>query len=64
MIVTTRPAALLIAALTASLTLLIVSGTEQIADPFLRNDDFPAYFRDADTYLPKTLQEGRWVNYW
>lgn len=43
--------------------LIVVSGFEQIADPFLRNDDFPAYLLRGDWYYPKTLEEGRWITY-
>lgn len=49
--------------LAAFAVLLGVSGVAQLSDPFLKNDDFPALLRDADAYYPKTLQEGRWLNY-
>lgn len=34
-----------------------------LIDPMIRYDDFPAYFADAAGFWPKTLHEGRWVNY-
>lgn len=35
-----------------------------LADPMIRYDDFPALLAQAETFWPKTLHEGRWVNYW
>ncbi|NNE51436.1 MAG: hypothetical protein HKN30_03440 [Sulfitobacter sp.] len=34
-----------------------------IADPLIRHDDYPAFFAEPDAFWPKTLHEGRWVNY-
>ena len=45
--------------LTTWVALVLVSGFEQIVDPFLRNDDYPAYLLRGDWYFPKTLEEGR-----
>lgn len=36
----------------------------QLADPFVRHDDFPALLGDHADYFAKTLTEGRWLNYW
>lgn len=35
----------------------------QISDPFIRHDDYPAYFGQEWAYYEKTLSEGRWLNY-
>lgn len=43
--------------------LLIASGP-QVLDPFVRHDDFPALLADPSGYYQKTLEEGRWLNYW
>ncbi|MBS1302063.1 hypothetical protein [Loktanella sp. SALINAS62] len=32
-------------------------------DPMIRHDDYPALFGDAHIFWPKTLHEGRWINY-
>ena len=45
-------------------TLLCVSGYDQIVDPFIRHDDYPAFLLRPELYYHKTLTEGRWVNYW
>ncbi len=44
--------------------LLLVSGLPQITDPFLRHDDYPALLLRAEDFYSKTLEEGRWINYW
>lgn len=47
----------------------IVSGVfvvlipSQLADPFIRADDFPAILRQPELFYPKTLSEGRWINW-
>lgn len=55
---------MLLLTLVSTAVLLCASGFAQLADPFLKNDDFPALLRDADVYYVKTLQEGRWLNFW
>ena len=35
----------------------------QLGDPFIRHDDYPAFFRQDALYYEKTLSEGRWLNY-
>ncbi|WP_170324703.1 hypothetical protein [Ruegeria arenilitoris] len=35
-----------------------------IQDPFVRHDDFPALLGTRRAALLKTLDEGRWLNYW
>lgn len=37
---------------------------ENLADPFVRHDDYPTVFGEAEEYYWKTLSEGRWLNYW
>lgn len=34
-----------------------------LTDPLIRHDDYPAFFAEADAFWPKTLHEGRWINY-
>ncbi len=46
----------------AALAALIMS-LPNLADPMIRYDDYPAFFADAAAFWPKTLHEGRWVNY-
>lgn len=36
---------------------------EQFADPFVRNDDYPALFGQPERFWWKTAAEGRWVNW-
>lgn len=45
------------------LALLLVSAP-QLADPFLRHDDYPALLAAPSGFYEKTLLEGRWLNYW
>ncbi|WP_170760240.1 hypothetical protein [Ruegeria lacuscaerulensis] len=35
-----------------------------ILDPFVRHDDFPALLGTLEMAYAKTLDEGRWLNYW
>ncbi|OIQ32792.1 MAG: hypothetical protein BM562_03320 [Alphaproteobacteria bacterium MedPE-SWcel] len=42
---------------------ILLASAPQVMDPLLRHDDFQALFNDADGYYPKTLSEGRWLNY-
>ncbi|TNJ44385.1 hypothetical protein [Phaeobacter sp. B1627] len=42
---------------------ILLASAPQIMDPLLRHDDFQALFNDARGYYPKTLSEGRWLNY-
>ncbi|MGI9388551.1 MAG: hypothetical protein ACR2O1_00715 [Boseongicola sp.] len=43
---------------------MIVSGFNQVTDPFVRHDDFSALLLRPQDYYLKTLSEGRWINYW
>jgi len=43
--------------------LILVSGPQAL-DPMLRHDDFPALLADPSGFYVKTLEEGRWLNYW
>lgn len=54
---------LMVLTLTTWGVLTLVSGVEQIFDPLVRNDDYPAYLLRPDWYYAKTLQEGRWITY-
>lgn len=44
--------------------LLMVLSASNAADPFLRHDDFPALLAQPGGFYLKTLEEGRWLNYW
>ncbi|MBV2360003.1 hypothetical protein KUH32_09465 [Thalassococcus sp. CAU 1522] len=48
--------------LLALLAVLLMS-LPNLVDPFIRHDDYPAYFADPAGFWDKTLHEGRWVNY-
>ena len=56
------PRAILLAFVPAFAALLLAA-LPQLADPMIRYDDFPAFFREAALYWEKTLSEGRWLNY-
>jgi hypothetical protein len=43
---------------------LILAYLPLIEDPFVRHDDFPALLGTRKEALLKTLDEGRWLNYW
>jgi hypothetical protein len=43
--------------------LAALAGIQQVMDPFVRHDDYAALLRHAEGYYPKTLSEGRWLNY-
>ncbi|MEH6361553.1 MAG: hypothetical protein V7761_12580, partial [Amylibacter sp.] len=43
--------------------LILVSGPQAL-DPMLRHDDYPALLADPSGFYVKTLEEGRWLNYW
>ena len=36
---------------------------QNLLDPMIRHDDYPAFFADAPAFWNKTLHEGRWLNY-
>lgn len=42
---------------------LLAASAIQLADPFVRHDDFPALTGNAEHYYNKTLTEGRWLSY-
>jgi hypothetical protein len=58
---TARPLAIVF--LTTWALLVVVAGPDQVIDPFLRHDDFPALLLQPQGYYEKTLSEGRWFNY-
>jgi len=43
--------------------LMLASGL-QVLDPMIRHDDFGALLADPTDFYVKTLEEGRWLNYW
>jgi len=47
----------------ASLLLLLVLIPDQFRDPFTFFDDYPVLLGQAEGYYPKTLSEGRWINW-
>lgn len=49
--------------LIALIALMLASGPNQIIDPFVRHDDYPALLLIPELYYTKTLSEGRWLNY-
>ncbi|NIZ62410.1 hypothetical protein DL239_15665 [Sedimentitalea sp. CY04] len=56
-----------VSVLTATIVLtsigLLLSSGFQVFDPMVRHDDFAALLADPTGYYPKTLYEGRWINY-
>jgi len=42
---------------------LLAASAPNVLDPMIRYDDYPAFFADPAGFWPKTLHEGRWVNY-
>lgn len=44
--------------------LLLFINWPHLTDPLIRHDDYPAFFGDEHHFYPKTLSEGRWLNYW
>ncbi|WP_299153566.1 hypothetical protein [uncultured Tateyamaria sp.] len=51
----------LLMAITVIAALLV--SLPNLRDPMLRYDDFPALLADPSGFWPKTLHEGRWLNY-
>ncbi len=45
-------------------SVMILAYLPLIEDPFVRHDDFPALLGTRTAALLKTLDEGRWLNYW
>ncbi|MEM7319364.1 MAG: hypothetical protein AAF408_10140, partial [Pseudomonadota bacterium] len=43
---------------------LLLASFPQLADPFIRHDDYPALLAAPGGFYEKTLHEGRWLNYW
>jgi len=43
---------------------LILASGPQVLDPMVRHDDFPALLADPSGFYIKTLEEGRWLNFW
>lgn len=43
---------------------LLIASAANLIDPMVRHDDFPALLADGARFYDKTLNEGRWVNYW
>jgi hypothetical protein len=48
----------------AALAVLVYVYWANFPDPFVRHDDFPTVLGLPDLYYEKTLNEGRWLNYW
>ena len=46
------------------LALLLYVYWANLPDPFVRHDDFPTVLGLPERYYEKTLNEGRWLNYW
>lgn len=46
-----------------TLLAICVISLPNLIDPFLRHDDYPALFAEAQWFWNKTLHEGRWLNY-
>lgn len=53
----------LLKAFWVSLLAIFVVSAPNLIDPFIRHDDYPALFGDAQMFWGKTLTEGRWLNY-
>ncbi len=53
----------LLKAFGVSLLAIFVVSAPNLIDPFIRHDDYPALFGDAQMFWGKTLTEGRWLNY-
>lgn len=49
--------------LTVVLVAALVMSAQNLLDPMMRHDDYPAFFGDAPAFWNKTLHEGRWLNY-
>lgn len=43
---------------------LMIASAPNLLDPLVRHDDFPALLADPSGFYIKTLNEGRWLNYW
>lgn len=54
----------LLLAVAITYALLLFINWPHLADPLIRHDDYPAFFGDEHHFYPKTLSEGRWLNYW
>jgi hypothetical protein len=44
--------------------ILMLASGPQVLDPMVRHDDFPALLAEPADFYIKTLEEGRWLNYW
>ncbi len=53
----------LLKAFWVSLLAIFVVSAPNLIDPFIRHDDYPALFGEAELFWSKTLHEGRWLNY-
>ena len=53
----------LLRAFWVTLLAVCVVSLPNLTDPFIRHDDYPALFGEADLFWRKTLHEGRWLNY-
>lgn len=42
---------------------ILIASLPNLADPFLRQDDFPALLLYPEYFYGKTLSEGRWINF-
>lgn len=46
-----------------SIVAILAMSLPNLFDPMVRYDDYPALFAEPDGFWPKTLHEGRWLNY-
>ena len=53
----------LLKAFWVSLLAICIVSLPNLIDPFIRHDDYPALFGEAELFWSKTLHEGRWLNY-
>ena len=64
MLGTASPTGHLLTTLCVALVSILIVSWHQLGDPFVRHDDYPALLGLHDEFYIKTLEEGRWVNYW
>lgn len=62
--VKSKMAFLLLAVIAITFVVLMLASGPQALDPMVRHDDFGALLADPKDFYIKTLEEGRWLNYW
>lgn len=55
---------LLLAIIGLTYAVLMLASGPQVLDPMVRHDDYPALLAEPADFYIKTLEEGRWLNYW